>query len=185
MISPPLAAYVRRSESSNPDRRAERPFCMGIASHGFPPGSRPRYQARHGCSAPGASPGSGRALLASLREAGVERREVVLWDNLGRLGLIRMWFHGNMERPEGAYDQGMERDGFARDAKGIPRVSCTVPRRPDLGYDRSGRAVIPSRRLALPVSIYSVRASRSRPRYRSAASAARAPSPQEMITRLP
>ena len=92
------------------------------------------------------------ALVASLAEVGVEPRDVVIWDNLGRLGPIRMRFYGDLERPEGAYYQGMERAGFAPDARGAPRVLCNVPRPPGLGYDRSVRAEIPSQGLRLPVS---------------------------------
>ncbi|MCL4684748.1 DUF362 domain-containing protein [Myxococcota bacterium] len=92
------------------------------------------------------------ALVASLAEGRVERQNIVLWDNLGRLGPIRMRFYGDLERPEGAYYQGMERAGFAPDSRGAPRILCTVPRPPGLGYDRKVRAEIPSRGLRLPVS---------------------------------
>ncbi|MFQ5700036.1 MAG: DUF362 domain-containing protein [Myxococcota bacterium] len=92
------------------------------------------------------------ALVESLAEVGVQPRNVVLWDNLGRLGPIRMRFYGDLERPEGAYYQGMERAGFAPDSRATPRVLCTVPRPPGLGYDRSTRAEIPSQGLHLPVS---------------------------------
>lgn len=92
------------------------------------------------------------ALVASLVEFGVSRRNVVLWDNLGRLGPLRMRFYGDLERPEGAYYQGMERAGFAPDALASPRVLCTVPRPPGLGYDRRVRAEVPSQGLRLPVS---------------------------------
>ncbi|MEN8376235.1 MAG: DUF362 domain-containing protein, partial [Gemmatimonadota bacterium] len=92
------------------------------------------------------------ALVASLAKVGVQRRDVVIWDNLGRLGPMRMRFYGDLERPEGAYYQGMERAGFALDSRAAPRVLCTLPRPPGLGYDRSVRAAIPSRGLRLPVS---------------------------------
>lgn len=92
------------------------------------------------------------ALVESLTEAGVQPRDVVLWDNLGRLGPIRMRFYGDQERPEGAYYQGMERAGFAPDSRAAPRVLCTVPRPSGLGYDRSVRAEIPSQGLRLPVT---------------------------------
>lgn len=92
------------------------------------------------------------ALVESLAEAGVQPRNVVVWDNLGHLGPIRMRFYGDLERPEGAYYQGMERAGYAPDSAAAPRVLCTIPRPPGLGYDRSVRAEIPSRGLRLPVS---------------------------------
>ncbi len=92
------------------------------------------------------------ALIESLTEFGVEARDVVIWDNLGRLGPLRMRIYGDLERPEGAYYQGMERAGFALDSRGTPRVLCTVPRLPGLGYDRRVRAEIPSQNLRLPVS---------------------------------
>ncbi len=92
------------------------------------------------------------ALVASLGEFGLQPRDVVVWDNLGRLGPIRMRFYGDMQRPEGAYYQGMERAGFAPNSRAAPRVLCNVPRWPGLGYDRSVRAEIPSQGLSLPVS---------------------------------
>lgn len=92
------------------------------------------------------------ALVASLGTAGVPPANVVIWDNLGRLGPLRMRFYGDVERPEGAYYQGMERAGYPPDAAATPRVLCTVPRPPGLGYDRSVRARIPSQGLELPVS---------------------------------
>jgi len=92
------------------------------------------------------------ALIESLGEVGVRPPDIVLWDNLGRLGPVRMRFYGDLERPEGAYYQGMERAGFALDARAAPRVLCTVPRPPGLGYDPSVRAEIPSRGLRLPVT---------------------------------
>jgi uncharacterized protein (DUF362 family) len=63
-----------------------------------------------------------------------------------------MRFYGDVSRPEGAYYQGMERAGYAPDRKAAPRVLCTVPRPPGLGYDRGVRAEIPSQRLRLPVT---------------------------------
>lgn len=92
------------------------------------------------------------ALVESLAEAGVRREDIVLWDNLGRLGPIRMRLYGDVSRPEGAYYQGMERAGYATDRKGAPRVLCTLPRPPGLGYDRGVRAEIPSKGLRLPVT---------------------------------
>ncbi|MEN8160441.1 MAG: DUF362 domain-containing protein [Myxococcota bacterium] len=92
------------------------------------------------------------ALVESLTEVGVEPRNVVVWDNLGRLGPLRMRFYGDLARPEGAYYQGMTRAGFAPDRHAAPRVLCTLPRPPGLGYDRQVRAEIPSRGLRLPVT---------------------------------
>ncbi len=92
------------------------------------------------------------AVVGSLAEAGVRRRDIVVWDNLGRLGPMRTRFYGDLERPAGAYYQGMERAGFAPDPVAAPRVLCTVPRPDGLGYDRNVRAEIPSRGLRLPVS---------------------------------
>lgn len=92
------------------------------------------------------------ALVGSLAEAGVEPRHVVVWDNLGRLGPLRMRFYGDLERPKGAYYQGMERAGFPPDRRAAPRVLCTVPWPTGLGYDRGVRAAVPSRGLRLPVS---------------------------------
>ncbi len=92
------------------------------------------------------------AVVESLAEVGAEPRDIVIWDNLGRLGPIRMRFYGDLERPEGAYYQGMERAGYAPNSRSAPRILCNVPRLPGLGYDRSVRAEIPSRGLRLPVS---------------------------------
>lgn len=92
------------------------------------------------------------ALVESLAEVGVQPRDIVIWDNLGRLGPVRMRFYGDLERPEGAYYQGMERAGFAPDSGATPRILCTLPRPPGLGYDRGVRAEVPSRGLRLPVS---------------------------------
>jgi len=41
--------------------------------------------------------------------ADVAAKNIVVWDNLGRLGPLRRAFYGNLERPEGAYYQGMPR----------------------------------------------------------------------------
>ncbi|MFQ5515567.1 MAG: DUF362 domain-containing protein [Myxococcota bacterium] len=92
------------------------------------------------------------AVVESLAEVGVEPHHVVLWDNLGRLGPLRMRFYGDLDRPEGAYYQGMARAGFAPDRYKAPRLLCTVPRPPGLGYDRRVRAEVPSQGLRLPVS---------------------------------
>ncbi|MCP5066314.1 MAG: DUF362 domain-containing protein [bacterium] len=92
------------------------------------------------------------ALVESLAEVGVQPRDIVIWDNLGRLGPVRMRFYGDLERPEGAYYQGMERAGFALNSRAAPRVLCTVPRWPGLGHDRKILADIPSQGLRLPVS---------------------------------
>ncbi len=92
------------------------------------------------------------ALVASLAEVGVQRRDIVIWDNLGHLGPMRMRFYGDLEKPEGAYYQGMARAGFVPDSRAAPRLLCTVPRPVGLGYARSVRAAIPSKGLRLPVS---------------------------------
>lgn len=92
------------------------------------------------------------ALVASLGEAGVRPADIVIWDNLGRLGRVRQWFYGDVNRPEGAYYQGMERAGFAPDAQAAPRILCNVPAPPGVGYDQSVRAEIPSCGLRLPVT---------------------------------
>lgn len=92
------------------------------------------------------------ALVESLAEAGIEPKNVVIWDNLGRLGPIRMRLYGDVSRPEGAYYQGMERAGYAPDGRSAPRVLCTLPRPPGLGYDRGVYAEIRSRKLRLPVT---------------------------------
>ncbi|MFQ5503191.1 MAG: DUF362 domain-containing protein [Planctomycetota bacterium] len=92
------------------------------------------------------------AMVASLAEVGVQERNVVVWDNLGHLGPMRMRFYGDLERPEGAYYQGMQRAGFAPNSRATPRVLCTVPRPPGLGYDRNTRAEVASQGLRLPVS---------------------------------
>jgi len=81
------------------------------------------------------------ALVDSLTEIGVQPRNVVVWDNLGRLGPVRMRFYGNLERPEGAYYQAPEGSasmcatrcgrsataGRGASRSSSPGVSCSPP----------------------------------------------------------
>lgn len=92
------------------------------------------------------------AIIESLASLGIEPSQVVLWDNLGRLGPVRRRLYGDVTRPEGAYYQGMERAGLRPRRSGAPRIMCTVPRPPGMGYDRKVRAKIPSAGLELPVT---------------------------------
>jgi hypothetical protein len=92
------------------------------------------------------------ALVASLSEAGVVAADVVIWDNLGRLDCARRTIYGDAQRAGGAYFQGMEAAGFAPDARATPRLLCTLPTPPGLGYDQEVCAEIPSQRLRLPVT---------------------------------
>ncbi len=92
------------------------------------------------------------ALVESVGTAGVEPKDIVLWDNLGRLGPVRMRLYGDVDRPDGAYYQGMARAGYAPDPHGAPRILCTVPWPVGLGYDRRVQAHVPSQELALPVT---------------------------------
>ncbi len=92
------------------------------------------------------------ALVESLGTCGVQPANVVLWDNLGKLGPVRQRFYGDTDRPDGVSYQGMTRAGYTPDANAAPRILCTVPTPPGLGYDRRTRADIPSRRLRLPVT---------------------------------
>jgi uncharacterized protein (DUF362 family) len=93
------------------------------------------------------------AIVASLGEAGIGPEQVVIWDNLGRVAdLLRRTLYGNVERRSGSYYQGMERAGYAPATGAVPRVLCTVPVPPGVGYDDDVHAEIPSQGLTLPVT---------------------------------
>ena len=92
------------------------------------------------------------AVVSSLGAAGIGRERIVVWDSLGRLGPVRNLLYGNVNRRSGSYYQGMERAGYQLSDHSSPRVLCTMPVPPGVGYDSTLRAAIPSQGLQLPVT---------------------------------
>jgi hypothetical protein len=92
------------------------------------------------------------AVVASLGTGGVSPDRIVIWDNLGRLDLLRRLLYGNVNRRSGSYYQGMERAGYAVSRDTAPRVLCTAPMPPGVGYDSDVLASVPSQGLQLPVT---------------------------------